>query len=399
MKLSSATPASISRKAHSAKRIFIFAVSLLLAGTSTASYFKAQNASADQYDDKIASLQADMSRYQAQADALNAQANTLSNAIAQLQNQEAALQAQINVSQAQYDKLTGQIADTQKQIKDNQDALGSTIAALYVNDNISPVEMLASSQNIGDYINKQEYRNSVKTQLDATIKKVQTLKAQLTQQQTDVQKVLTDQKNAQTALAASEAQQASLLAETQNNENNYQNMIKDSQSQIAAARATQAALRARTRATGGYVLVDSGSMTGYPWNSSNCAMVGYMSTGGADGNGGDGHGYGCRQCVSYVAWRVAKETGIYYSDLGNGGDAATNLANKHGYKYLGGTPQPGSVGSGLGEPGHTAYVEDVSPDGSKILVSQYNYDYGAGYGMYSEMWLSANFFSDYTKIK
>jgi surface antigen len=50
-------------------------------------------------------------------------------------------------------------------------------------------------------------------------------------------------------------------------------------------------------------------------------------------------------------------------------------------------------------PGHVAWVEAVSDDGSKVLVSQYNYNYGAGWGMYSEMWLSSNFFDQYVKIK
>ena len=124
---------------------------------------------------------------------------------------------------------------------------------------------------------------------------------------------------------------------------------------------------------------------------------GYLSTGGSDGNGGDGHGYGCRQCVSYVAYRVAKATGVYYNDLGNGGQTAQNLVSKHGWTNLGSAPQAGSVASLWGNPGHTAYVESVSADGSQVYVSQYNYDYGQGYGMYSEMWLSARFFNQYVK--
>jgi len=99
--------------------------------------------------------------------------------------------------------------------------------------------------------------------------------------------------------------------------------------------------------------------------------------------------------VSYVAYRVAKATGVYYNNLGNGGQTAQTLVSRHGWTNLGGTPQAGSVGSLWGNPGHTAYVEAV--DGNKILVSQYNYDYGQGYGMYSEMWLSASFFNQYAK--
>lgn len=395
MKQKSTTLVSLSRRT---KKAFIFFTAFVLIAAGVG--YVQRPASADQYDDKIAALQADMARYQAQADALNAQANTLANAVAQLTNQKNALQAQIDVSQAQYNQLVIQIADTEKQIKDNQDALGKTIADLYVDDSISPVEMLASSNNISDYLNKQEYRNSVKDQLSSTIKKVKDLKVQLSAQRDDLSKVLAEQKSSRDELASREAEQANLLTQTQNNEANYQNMIKDSQAQIAEARATQAALSRRFSSSGGYVLVDSGSLGDYPWNSSNCPMLGYLSTGGYPGTDGeDGHGYGCRQCASYVAWRIAKETGIYpsWGDAVNFTNAAINT-----FHSADGAPQAGSIAvmdsAKAGQShGHVAWVEAVS--GGKVLVSQYNYDYGAGFGMYSEMWLSSGAFDHYVKIK
>lgn len=404
MKLRSTTP--VSTFLHRASKGILLGgiAALMVVGTIP----MIKPAAADQYDDKIAALTASMAQYQAEADRLNGEAVTLQNAVAQLTNDKNALQAQIDLNQAQHDKLVVDIANTETQISENQDALGKTIADLYIDDETSPIELLASSTNIGDFLNKQEYRSSVKSQLNNTIKKVKTLKTQLDTQKADLDKVLAQQKDARDQLAAKEAEQSALLARTQNDEANYQNLIKDSATQIAAAKATQAAIRARSNATGGYTLVDGGSLPGYPWNSSNCPMQGYMSTEGSNGDGGDGHGYGCRQCVSYVAYRVAKATNVYYNtSLGNGGSAAYNLVHSHGWKDLGRSPQPGSVASLWGtysapysdayNPGHTAYVEDVSPDGTKVLVSQYNYDYGAGYGMYSEMWLSTNFFNQYAK--
>lgn len=401
MKLRSTTPVSMFSIRRVTKAAVLVGISVLLVvGTVPLT----KPAAADQYDDKIAALTQDMAKYQAQADTLNAQANTLQNAVAQLDNEKNALQAQIDLNQAQSVKLTASIADTQTQISQNQDALGKTIADLYIDDSTTPIEMLASSTNIGDFLNKQEYRSSVKTQLSDTIKKVKALKAQLDTQKADLDKVLAQQTATRDDLVAKVNQQAALLAQTQSNEANYQSMIQNSSAQIAAARATQAALRARSNATGGYTLVDAGSLPDYPWNANNCPIGGYIggqwvpyaSTGGAPGTDGlDGHGYGCRQCVSYVAYRVAKATGVYYNDLGDGGQAAQNLVDKHHWTNLGSNPQPGSVASLWGSPGHTAYVEAVS--GNKILVTQYNYDYGTGYGMYSEMWLSVNFFNQYAK--
>lgn len=394
MKLRSTTPASTSSRV---KRLLTLSVVAVLVVTSTIAYFKAQPVSADQYDDKIRALQADMSRYQAEADRLNAESVSLSNTLAQITNEKNALQAQVDLSQAQYDKLVIQIAETEKKITDNQDALGETLADLYIDGSVTPVEMLASSQNIGDFLDKQEYRNSVKDQLSDTIKEVKDLKAQLSTQKTEVEKVLAEQKAARDALVAKETEQSNLLAKTQNDEASFQNMIKDSAAKIAEAKATQAALRARTNQTGGYTLIEAGSLGAYPWNASNCPMMSWLSTGGYDGNGGDGRGYGCRQCASYVAWRVARETNIYYQ-WGNGGDFARN-AIASGYQDLGRSPQPNSLAVLWGTPGHVAYVEEVSTDGSKVRVTQYNYDYGAGYGMYSDMWLSTYFFNQYVKIK
>lgn len=394
MKLRTTTPVPVNSRV---KRASILLAALLLVVTSTIVYFQIKPASADQYDDKIRALQADMSRYQAEADRLNAESITLGNALAQITNEKNALQAQVDLSQAQYDKLVIDIAATEEKISDNQSALGETLADLYIDSSVTPVEMLASSQNIGDYLDKQEYRSAVKEELSSTIKEVKELKAKLSSQKTEVEKVLAQQKSARDSLVAKESEQAAILARTQNDESNYQNMIKDSQSQIAEAKAAQAALRARTVATGGYTLVDSGSLGAYPWNSINCPMMSWLSTGGADGNGGDGRGYGCRQCASYAAWRVALETGIYYR-WGNGGDFAAN-AIAAGYQNLGSNPQPNSLAVMWGTPGHVAYVEDVSADGTKVRVTQYNYDYGVGYGMYSDMWLSKSFFNQYVKIK
>lgn len=375
-------------------------VALLVAVASVVALLPVPQANADEYDDRIAALQQDIARYQGEADRLNSQAVSLATAVAQLANEKAAIQAQIDLNQVQYDQLVQQIIDTEKRIQENRDALGVTIADLYVNGKTSPLEMLASSKNVSDYLNQQEYRTGIRDQLTDTIKEINKLKKELDEKKSSVEKVLNDQKAARDTLAAKEAEQQAVLNQTRNDEATYQSLIGSSQAQINEARATQALIRARLNSNGGYVLVDMGSLTDYPWNASNCPMWGYLSTGGANGNGGDGRGYGCRQCASYVAWRIAKETGMYPS-WGNAKDF-DNRAIAAGFQGLGMNPQPGSIAvmepASAGQSyGHVAWVEAVN--GDKVLVSQYNYDYGQGYGMYSQMWLSKYAFDSYVKIK
>jgi len=358
-----------------------------------------QKVFADQYDDKIAALQQDIAKYQKEAARLNSEAATLQSALGQLANQKAAIQTQIDISQAKYDQLLIQIAETKQKIKDNQDALGVTIANMYVEGNITPIEMLASSKNISDYLDKQEYQTSIRDQLSSTITKVKDLKVQLDKQQVDVGKILADQKSQRETLVAKENEQQYLLNKTQGQEANYQQLISDSQAAIDEAKATQILINARFNGNGGFTLVDSGTLGDFPWNSSNCPMQWYFSTGGSDNNGGDGHGYGCRQCASYVAWRFAKETGLYPS----WGNAVNFTASAIAAGFQEGAAKAGSIavmdpGKAGQSFGHVAWVEAVTGDG-KIMVSQYNYDYGAGYGMYSKMILSVNAFDHYIHIK
>jgi surface antigen len=275
---------------------------------------------------------------------------------------------------------------------------------MYVDDNISPIELLAGSNNLSEYMDKQEYRASVRDELTSTIAQVKKLKAELSQQKIDVEKVLADQKTQKEALVAKQGEQQRILNDTQGQEAAYQNMIGANQSKIAEARAIQAAINSRYTGSGGYLLIDSGSLGDYPWDDSNCPMWGYLSTGGADGNGGDGHGYGCRQCASYVAWRFAKETGIYPS----WGNAVNFTANAKSLGYPEGDAQAGSIAvmdaakAGQGY-GHVAWVETdpyVNNRGQTVIqVSQYNYDFGWGFGYYSRMELSVNAFDHYIHIK
>jgi len=405
MKINISKSSSIS---FSSKVLLIFA-SLLIAVSVPLQL--AQKVSADQYDDKINALQQNIAVYKAEGDRLNAEADTLQTALAQLANQKSAIQTQIDFSQAKYDQLVIQIAETEKKIKDNQDALGTTIANMYVEDNITPIEMLAGSRNISDYLDKQEYRSSVRDELSSTIASIKDLKKQLDQQKVDVETVLADQKSQRDILVAKESEHAYLLDKTQGEEAGYQQLISSSQAQIAEAKATQAIINARINQTGGGSVIDGGLLLDYPWNDSNCRMLGYYSTGGVSYSyngfepysGQDGRGYGCRQCASYVAWKIAKETNFYPS-WGNAVNFTSNAQAKYGVGD--GQPRAGSIavmdpGKAGQSFGHVAWVETdpyVVNGRSVIQVSQYNYDYGSGYGMYSLVEWSVNAFDHYVQI-
>lgn len=345
-----------------------------------------ENTYADQYDDQIAALQRQIDAYNAEAERLANQAATYQSQIAALQNQINTIQAEINVSQAQYDQLVAQIAETEQKIQDNKDSLGMTVAEMYVDDNITPIEMLVSSKNISDYLDKQEYRTSIRNQLVDTIDQIKKLKADLENKKIAQQEVL-DKQNAQKAsLQAAQAEQQSLYNQTKGEEAAYQQLVASSRQAMADAAAAQRAYLASLGGNG-----SGGTYGDFIWQNL------YPS----DGAGGcsDGYPY-CqeqdtivdqwqlynRECVSYAAWAIYYRFGKYVSPFYGSGNAYEWEWSAPAYSgaWRVYDPQPGDAvvlpQSGFAPIGHLMVVESYS-DGW-IHISQYNM---FGTGQYSTM--------------
>lgn len=378
MKLRTTTPASVTRIA----KMVLIVISVLIAVAIPLQM--TQKVSADQYDDKINALQQDINAYNAESTKLAAEANTLQSAVSKLQNEAAVIQAQIDINQAKYDKLVAQIAETEQKIKDNQDALGKTIADLYVDDKITPIEMLASSKNISDYLDKQEYRSSVRNQLTDTIGQIKDLKKKLDKQKSDVELILTEQKNAHQALSDKEAQKQNVLTQTKGQEAAYQQLSSASEIKKRELQDQQQAAIWAAQNRGGTVTSISDPTKGnYPWAGNGCYVDDYLnSQGGVNGDGTDELGYACRQCTSYAAWKMLERTGNGYRYWGNANNWPYHWSNR------GSTARAHSVGViTSGAYGHVVWVETDPDAEGYIIISQYNsYNTGgSGWGQYSKI--------------
>lgn len=357
-------------------------------------------AKADKYDDQIRALQKEIDEYQARAGQLQTQIASLQEEIRGIDNQKKLIQAQISLTEAKLAKLQEEIITTERNIQNNRVALGKTLTDLYIDDTISPLEMLASSQNIGDYVDKQEYRTAVRDQLSVKIETIKKLKAELEVQKVDVQRTLADQTNSRNALASKEAERSSILAKTQGQESAYKRLSSDRETQkLKVQQQQQAAIEEAIRAAGGGgAVVLPGTSGGYPWNESNCYVdSNAWSHGGVDGNGTDGMGYGCRQCTSYVAWRIFKETGYAPTYWGDAVDFPAS-ARAAGFTT---SNQPRSRAAAVitsgGRPGHVVWVESVDSGAGTMIVSQYNYYNagGSGWGHYSKMQVPIGTYQQY----
>jgi len=326
---------------------------------------------ADRFDEQIKELEAQASTEQQSVNTLEGKANDLNAQINGLQSQIASTQSQINISQEQHANLSKQIDDAQKELAQQKEILGKNLKAMYLEGKISTVEMLASSKNISEYLDKQQYRDTVKDKVTDTVKRIADLKKQLNEKRDQVATLLEDQKKMRDELAAKESQASGLLAQTNADKDSFQKSVESKKDEITKLRAEQAAANRKYGGVANY----SGT-TSYPW-----ANEGYPCS------GGDPWGMCFRQCVSYTAWKVAS-TGRNMPYWGGHGNANQWPGNARAAGIpVDSTPQAGDVAIGYWGPyGHAMYVEKVLGNG-QIYVSQYNYEVQ---GLYSEMVVSSS---------
>lgn len=377
MKQRSTTPVS---NASFAARACIVAVTVMALTFSPFTMTRTVNA--DRYDEQIRAIQNQIDSYNSQADALRQQSDSYARELASLNNQKAQIQAQLDLSVAKANQLNAQIKENEKKIADNKEVLGDTIADLYVDDDISPLEMLASSTNIADYVDKQANREQVQKTVQDTIKQINKLKKELEKQKKEVDVQVANQTYAREQLASKEAEVANLIAQVQGQESSYRQLSEQSQAQKnAVQRQQQAAIEAAMRRAGGGTNAVAGdpSKGGYPANLANSDYYNPVV---------DPWGMYSRQCVSYTAWKVYQKNGSmpYWGGRGNANQWPGN-ARAAGIP-VSSTPRAGSVGVLMaGQYGHVVWVESVNANGT-INISQYNYYNagGSGWGHYSEMY-------------
>ena len=367
MKLRSTTPISDSL----ASRAALVAMAVLVAGSGV--FALGSHVFARDYEAEIKAKEQEASKYNSEASRLGEMADNLQSELDKINGQITAIQGQIIDSQKKIDNLNAQIKRNEILIKQRRKAMGQVLADMHVDDQISPLEMLASSNSIGDYIDKQEQRSSLRTSLNGKIKEIKALQKKLEENKKLVENTLRDQEAQRNVLSSKQSEKAKLVADTKNDQNAYSALAQKRNSEVAKLREEQAA--ANRRALGNGVSIPGGipGGGGYPGFWANAPLDAYV----------DPWGLYTRECVSYVAWKI-HSTGRYVPHFGGAGNANQwpSTAARHGISS-GSTPKAGAAAvMNIGYYGHVMYVESVNGDGT-ITVSDYNFAWDGLYRYYT----------------
>lgn len=311
---------------------------------------------------------------------LGSQAASYQDTISQLQGQISGLQSQITANEATQASLQTQITQGQAELAQQKSVLATDLQALYVSGQITPIEMLATSSSISQYVDQQAAYTAVQDKIQSTVQQISSLESKLQSEKIQVDNLIGTQQTQQSQLASDESQQSSLLSLNQQQQTQYNQQIAADSSDISQLNARLSALND----AGSSTIISSGTCGGgYPAKAVNPYYPGdgfsqYWGCDYGQDTSEDNWHMENRECVSYTAYMVQTNYGVSTNDWGNAYQWIT-AAESHGF-LVDQTPAPGAIAirgrdySEAGDVGHAMYVESVNgPD--SITVNEYNEHY------------------------
>ena len=382
------------RKISRKKIVFIFAIFVL--GFSAPIQIIASNAYATNYEAQLKKLQAEIDANNEKAKKKAEEAGSLKNELAVIDAEKSAAEATLSRMKVEHKRTEEEIKKAEEDIKNNKLLLGEMLAEMHIQQNETPLLTLVKEDNFAKLFDALARQDSMQRDMVESTKKVESLKKELEEKE-KLQKIqLVNQENVKKQIIAKSNEKQELINKTKGEEANYRAVVAERENRRAEVmKQQQAEIEAAMRRAGGNSTYVNSLAGDYPWSGGNCYVDGNaMSHGGSNGNGGDGNGYGCRQCASYAAWRAQKETGRSFYGWGNANQFPYTAASA-GYA-VGSTPRAKALGViSSGYYGHVVYIEEVR--GGQVLVAQYNawHSQDPGWGKFSREWVPANTYDKY----
>ena len=300
-----------------------------------------------------------------------ATAQTLEGEVARLSAEIAAYEARIATNEAIANDLATSIKENEEKLNLQQNALANMLVDMHFNGQPEAIMILAGSNSISDYAEKQSRFDTVKAQINLSSQAIKSLKEELEKQKKEVDRIIADQKVQRQAIADRRNQQAELVAKYRNNAQAYTAEAEEAR-RIKEAEIRNYISTLNNRA-GGTAIIEPG-LDSYPFKGQ-CPGINWRYT--SAGYNSVYGGYYC-ECTSYAGWKTYEYWGFSISGWG---DASSWGATARNYGLtVDGIPAPHTVGYNTnGTWGHVVWIERVNSNGT-IDYSEYNgHNYPAGF--------------------
>lgn len=257
---------------------------------------------ADQLQDQINALSNANSNIQSDLVGLQGQASSYQSTINSYQAQINSITAALEANQTQQTNLQNQITANKAELVTQKSILADDIRTMYINSSLTPIEMLATSNSLSNFVDQQVSYASIQNKIVSTVAQINSLQTTLQDQSTQLNALIQTQQTQQSTLVADQNQVNSLLSYNQQQQDQFNSQIQSNNRQISALEAEQAAANASVAVgvkvnsvpsdgSGGLCDIGEGN-GGYPTSLCNKSQDSVT----------DNSGFPNRECTSFANW-------------------------------------------------------------------------------------------------
>lgn len=189
-------------------------------------------AQADPNIDRLSQLEAETVAATAVLNQLKSQKDSLANEIATFDAQIIVLQTQIAQANGQISDLNVKIINAELDLEKQKELMGEYLRTMYIEGQVSTIELIAKSQNFSDFIDQSEYTSTIQQNVQDTANKIDELRISLKQEKNKSEQLRAEAESKNTQISAQRAAKAQLLQTTQGDESKYQQIVSSNNAQI-----------------------------------------------------------------------------------------------------------------------------------------------------------------------
>jgi len=248
-------------------RMFVFVfLTLFLCGINPAL--------ATSYEEQLAEINKEKQKIYSQLSEISSKEKTLENEIANYQIQINSIQTQINITQQEITVTNSAINETgnkiiegEKELEKQKEIMNEYLRTMYIEGRVSTIELVASSNNFSDFVDRNEYLSTVQNNVQDTANKISLLnkelqaqKKNLEEKQIKSEQLKAEQVAQRNAVNSQQTAIESLLSSTQGDEEEYQKQLAQKKIEEAAVWAAyEAAINSSIGTTASTYVGGSGS--------------------------------------------------------------------------------------------------------------------------------------------
>jgi len=187
---------------------------------------------ADTNTEKLNQLEAETAAATATLNQLKSQKDSLANEIAIFDAQITVLQAQITQANGQISDLNVKIINAELDLKKQKELMGEYLKTMYIEGQVSTIELIAKSKNFSDFIDQSEYTSAIQQNVQETANKINELRKNLESQKLKSEQLKAEAESKNAQITAQRTAKSQLLQSTQGDENKYQQIVNNNNAQI-----------------------------------------------------------------------------------------------------------------------------------------------------------------------